>query len=201
MNLPTAKRYAEQLVNWVMPHAWPAQVAGSIRRDCPVCNDVDIVCIPKIHERRDLFGTVISSTNLLHKFLQEYVAASGGRARFQSGGDLPGKSVILQLPKCQLDLWFATPETFATRLLCRTGSMQHNIWLASRAKRQGDKWTPYEGVLTGGQWRTVGERDEYVSGTLKQFGTEAELYAWFSLPFIEPKQREHDWLVKNFGEA
>ena len=74
MNLKTAAHYAEHLVNWIMPHAWPAQVAGSIRRERPVCNDVDIVCIPKIHEVRDLFGGVASRENLLHSFLKRYAA-------------------------------------------------------------------------------------------------------------------------------
>ena len=54
MNLATSKRYAEQLLNWIMPHAWPAQVAGSIRRERPECGDVDIVCIPKLAETRSL---------------------------------------------------------------------------------------------------------------------------------------------------
>ena len=200
MNLPTAKKYAEDILNWIMPHAWPAQVAGSIRRDRPVCNDVDIVCIPKISETRDLFGTVTGNENLLHSFLTGYVATSAGRAAFQSGGNMPGKSVILQLPKCQLDLWFADEVTFPTRLMCRTGSMQHNIWLATRAKRQGKKWNPYEGIMYGGQWVRVGDQDVY-SGAKQtiQFKSEADLYASLDLPFIEPQNRELDWLVKNFG--
>lgn len=200
MNYETALNHNAKLMDWIAPYTESATTAGSIRRDCQICNDVDIVCIPKVAEVRDLFGAVTSTTNLLHKFLKEYVQASGGKAKFQSGGEAPGKSVILQLPKCQLDLWFATPETFATRLLCRTGSMQHNIWLATRAKRRDEKWNPYEGILHGGQWRKVGDAEVYEGGTLTRYNSEAEIYAALDLPFIEPKNREPEWIIRNFGE-
>ena len=200
MNFATAEHYAKVLSLWIEPvcadiECQTVQIAGSIRRGRPVCNDVDIVVIPEVIEERDMFGTVIKSTNLLHEFLKQYVAANATRAnapKFQSGGEVVGKSVILQLPKCQLDLWFATPETFATRLMWRTGSREHNIWLASRALRMGMKWNPYEGLMMG----AVGS-DE---GRLQRFETETALYAALDLPFIEPQNRERDWLVKNFGE-
>jgi DNA polymerase/3'-5' exonuclease PolX len=114
--------------------------------------------------------------------------------------------MIIDLPKCQLDLWFADESTFATRLLCRTGSMEHNIWLASRAKRQGKKWNPYEGILTGGEWRSaMGMPDVYTPPNdcalqLSTFKSEAELYSALDLPFIEPKDRELPFLIKNYGQ-
>jgi DNA polymerase/3'-5' exonuclease PolX len=205
MNLLTAKHYAEKLYGWVLPYCEPVttgptlQVAGSIRRERPVCNDIDLVCIPKVQEQRDLLGVVISRVNLLHRFLQDYVAGTNGKSQFQSGGEREGKSVIIQTSKCQIDIWFATPATWATRLLCRTGSMDHNIWLASRAKSQNKKWTPYEGILAGGQWRRVVDTDEYIGGQLLQLDTEEKYYRELDLPYIEPRDRELPWLVKNFG--
>ena len=193
MNFLTANHYAAKLMEWIALKVDCAQVAGSIRRERAVCNDVDIVCIPRIEETRDLFGAVSSQRNVLHEFLREYVAS--GKATFQSGGEVPGKSVIVQLPKCQLDLWFATGETFATRLLCRTGSREHNIWLASRAKRMGLKWNPYEGILIGGEW----QGDDYAGGQLHRFASEADIYLALDLPFIEPKHRELSWLTAKFG--
>lgn len=167
----------------------------SIRRARPVCNDIDVVCIPKIDEDKDMLGAVISSKNLLAHFLDSY--ASKGTAKILTNGP---RQLLMQLPKCQLDLWFADEKTFATRLLCRTGSMQHNIWLASRAKRKGWKWNPYEGILTEGRWITTDAGDEYAGGHLNQFATEEEIYAFLELPFIEPQNRELDYLVKTFGQ-
>lgn len=190
MNLASAKNYAEKIQSWIAPYCIePSVIAGSIRRDRPVCGDIDIVCIPKVEKTVDLFGTVTGERNLLRAFLKDYVA-NNPTAKFQSGGEA-GKSVILQLPKCQLDLWFATPETLATRLMCRTGSKEHNIWLATRAIQMGMRWNPYEGIYMG----AVGA-DE---GKLQRFESEQAIYNALDLPFIRPSNREQSYLVKNFG--
>ncbi len=202
MNLVTAKHFAEKIYAWLLPYAAPVetvptlQVAGSIRRECALCNDVDLVMIPRVTVEMDLLGAMAGRTNHALKFLQDYVAGSNGQARFQSGGEREGKSVIVQLPKCQLDLWFADERTQATRLLCRTGSKDHNVWLASRAKRLGKKWNPYEGVLAGGQWQA----DEYVGGEVLPAASEADVYGHLDLPFIEPCDRELHLLVGRFGQ-
>lgn len=203
MTLTQAENYAEKIRNWIMPCAFPTEVAGSIRRKRPVCNDIDIVCVPKIDERKDMLGEVLERKNLALEFLRDYVKSTPASrpAKFLSGGHGlgEGKQALLQLPGCQLDLWFADEKTFATRLLCRTGSMWHNIWLASRAKRKGWKWNPYEGILTDGRWVTTAAGDDYAGGHLNQFATEGEIYAFLDLPFIEPKNREIEFLAKNFG--
>lgn len=194
MNLSTAIHYAGHLLTWIQPYVDRAEVAGSIRRQRPACNDVDIVCIPKIKEEQDLFGEVVSHKNLLHEFLRQHVAKTN--TFFLAGGDTPGKQVILQLPRCQLDLWFATPEAFATRLMCRTGSRDHNIWLASRAKARGWKWNPYEGLIAGGEW----SGDQYVGGQIiARYETEDAIFRALNLPFIAPEHRELPWLIENFG--
>ena len=199
MNLATAQHYAKQFQKWICAFTTTMpEIAGSIRRGRPECGDVDIVCLPLITETRDLFGEVTGQKNLLHEFVKDYVAHNAS-AKFQSGGDTPGKSMIIQFAKCQLDLWFATPETFATRLMCRTGSKEHNIWLASRAKRMGKKWNPYEGILYGGVWDYPNHPDQYVGGKLTTFSSERDIYAALDLPYIEPQQRELPWLIKTFG--
>lgn len=206
MNLITAENYASKIYAWLLPHAAlvktcaTLQVAGSIRRRRPICNDVDMVCIPRITASTDLLGNEIGRVNHALKLLQDYVAANAGKARFASGGEREGKQVIVELPKCQLDLWFAAEATFATRLVCRTGSREHNIWLASRAKRLGKKWNPYEGVYVGGVWRRVGDADVYVGGELVQVDSETALYRLLDLPFIDPVNRELPWLVQQFGK-
>jgi DNA polymerase (family 10) len=106
--------------------------------------------------------------------------------------------MVIELRKCQLDLWFADEQTLATRLLCRTGSMQHNIWLAETFKKRGQKWNPYEGVLTGGTWwKSPGDgHEEYQGGTLRRFGSEEEIYQFAGLDFIPPEKREPENLPK-----
>ena len=202
MNLAFAQHYAKKIADWISPYCVETEphVVGSIRRLRPICNDVDIVCRPLIVEHKEMFGTVIKTENRLHSFLSDYVETSNGNAKFISGGDHPGKLILLELPKCQLDLWFATPETFATRMMCRTGSAEHNIWLATRAKRMGLKWNPYEGIFSGGEWRKAGDRDEYIGGTLQQFADETKIYAALELPYIDPRDRELPYLTSHFGQ-
>lgn len=181
MKLATAQHYAEQIVTWLAPQCERIEIAGSIRRGRPVCNDVDLVCIPKTKEEKDIFGKVISTRNLLWETLSAHVGS--GKATFQSGGNQPGKLCILQLKKCQLDVYFATPETFATRLVCRTGSKEHNIWLAQRAHACGMEWKPFEGLVWGGK--------------MLQPSSELDLYRNLGVPFIDPKNREQDWIERN----
>jgi DNA polymerase (family 10) len=75
-----------------------------------------------------------------------------------------------------VDIWCANEHNFATRQLCRTGSKEHNIWIAERAKDLGGDWQPYKGLTL---------RSGFVSAT-----TEAQIYEALNLPFIPPEQRE-----------
>ncbi|MDE2099080.1 MAG: hypothetical protein KGL39_17635 [Patescibacteria group bacterium] len=192
MDLDTAQRYAAHILGWLRPHCDRLEVAGSIRRGRPVCNDVDIVCIPCLTEYKDLLGHVTGRQNQVHMFLLNYVADYQARhpgnmgqeqVRVISGGETVGKQMIVQLPKCQLDVWFATEATFASLLLCRTGSKEHNIWLCQRAVERDIHWNPYEGLSDQG-------------GVLPA-RSEEELYKHLGLAFIEPKNRELPWIQKN----
>lgn len=198
MNVAQAQHYADSIIQWLGDKCHRVEIAGSIRRGRPICNDIDLVCIPKVDEEHDMLGAAVSRNNHLFNFMKGYAAQ--GKATIRSGGEREGKQMVVELKKCQLDLWFADEKTFATRLLCRTGSMEHNIWLADRAKRQGKKWNPYEGILYGGKWRSALGADEiYEGGQMIQFASEADLYASLDLPYIEPKDREYFHLVKTYG--
>jgi DNA polymerase/3'-5' exonuclease PolX len=195
MTLALAQNYAVKIVDWLRDEMVRFEIAGSVRRGRPNCGDIDLVCIPKIEETRDLFGAVTNRRNLVEFFLINY--AGKNNAAFPTCGP---KNLVIQLPKCQLDIWLADEKTFATRLLCRTGSMQHNIWLTGRAKRKGWKWNPYEGILTDGKWIKTAVGDDYAGGHLNQFATEEEIYNFLDLPFIQPQNREIEYLVKHFGQ-
>lgn len=178
MNLQQAQGYAEAIAGWLRPYCWRIEIAGSIRRRRPVCNDVDIVCIPKLEERQDLLGNLLEVRNLLLEFLISYVSAVSPKAAWRSGTEPKADAVnlLVTLPKCELDLWCANEANFATRLLCRTGSREHNIWLASRAIDRGFHWAPYHGLKRGGH--TVQAREE------------ADIYRALDLDYIAPEMRD-----------
>ena len=192
MTLEQAKLYAAKIVSWLDPYVKRAEVAGSVRRQRPVCNDIDIVCIPKMQmPSKDLLGdTDGAPVSLLNEFLFKYMQDSKGETWFRSSAGVPGfkethlksdaVNILMHLRKCDLDVFAATESSFTTRLITRTGSVKHNIWIAERAQRMGGAFQPQEGL--------------YFGGGLVQARSEPEFYAALNLPFIEPQNREIEYL-------
>ncbi|HWX18759.1 MAG TPA: hypothetical protein VN578_02525 [Candidatus Binatia bacterium] len=218
MNLLTSTRWAKAVETWLAPHCTRLQIAGSIRRESPLVNDIDIVCIPKVTEEKDMLGSIVRRENHVLNFLTKYVHEKPQQARFISGWDadrkqdgktpLP-KQVMLELPKCQLDLWFAEQANFATRLLCRTGSKEHNTWFADRCTDQGLHWFPYEGIAAlsalqaaGITVGTPGAADRArETGLIMAAESEIDLYAYAGLAHIPAQNREAAWLAKNIDSG
>ena len=177
MPLQVARQYAAAIVTWLGSYAERVEVAGSIRRGRPWCNDVDLVVIPKTDPVKDLTGAVIEERNLMEAFLRDYVDRSAGAAEWLAGRATHCEQVMVRLPKCQLDVFFADEENWASRFLCRTGSKEHNIWLAMRAKSMGLHWAPYVGLM---------DAKRHVI----QSATETDLFKRLGLEFITPERRE-----------
>lgn len=194
MNLATAQQYATQILAWLKPFCERIEIAGSVRRQRPICNDIDLVVIPKFSApSTDLFGSAAGArTNHLHAMLVNYVHDARQSAcahpdaetlpRWQSGETNPeGANFILQLPRCQLDIYVATQANWGSKLLQRTGSKEHNIWLASRAQRHGCRWELDRGIVEIGSadhiGTCVGAREE-------------DIYGFLNLRFIPPANRE-----------
>ena len=190
-----AQDYATRIAEWLGPFCLDLRIAGSVRRVRPVCGDIDLVVIPRTTPlgSADLFGGGPVLRNDLHAALTDYVRNSDGRASWKLGGDSPwAENVILQLPKVQLDIFLATPETLGSVMVCRTGSKEHNIYLAQRAAALGLHWVPNRGVspkktALQTEWRPEPAPDE------------ESVYRALKLPFIEPANRERAWLEKQFG--
>lgn len=176
MNLETARKYAEKIVEWLGPLCFRIEIAGSVRRERPNCNDIDIVCIPKLVAKEvDIFGKPIGvPVNPVRKLLVEYVRqtkgtywrnAEGSRLKAEGGSGTPGAgtgptageyepkedavNLLVKLRNCDLDVFCANEATFASRWMCRTGSKEHNIWVCERAIRMGGKWEPMRGLTMG----------------------------------------------------
>jgi DNA polymerase (family 10) len=86
----------------------------------------------------------------------------------------------------QVDLMLMAPGEAGTYLVHFTGSKEHNVRLRSRARDRG--WS-----LSEKGFLRIGEDGEPLAGEgaeLQTFATEAEVYAFLDLPFIEPELRE-----------
>jgi DNA polymerase (family 10) len=117
MELLKARRIAEEIKEKLAPYCSKIEIAGSIRRRRPVVNDIDIVCIP-------------SSQGKFAATLQEL-------GKIKVGGSKVIRVGMGFTRGIDLDIYIATPETWATLLLIRTGSTRNNVRLCTLARQKG----------------------------------------------------------------
>lgn len=87
------------------------------------------------------------------------------------------KIITLDWMGRQVDLYVATPETWFTLLLIRTGSTQHNIKLTTLAKKKG--WHLYadgRGLFNEKGVRVAGDSEE-------------SFFQALGIPYVEPWRR------------
>lgn len=165
LDLATAAKYAASIVEKLADMCEQIAVAGSIRRRRPQVGDIDLVIQPKAGKRRFIRDRILAWKPLLK--------ADGH------------ENLLVEVKGVQIDIFFADepgqdlfaePGNFGTLLVCRTGSLQHNIYLADRAKKLGRHWNPYRGVVQRGQ--------------IIASQTEASVFNALGLDFIKPEDRE-----------
>ena len=170
LQLADADKLAERIAAEIIPFCERLDIAGSIRRRRPVVGDIDIVVLPKHGQEQDILTRCKRVTTTI----------TGGR---------PGQeNHIFLLPNgVQIDLFIAKPEraslletvpsNYGSLLLCRTGSVRHNIWLIDYCKRHGRyKWNPHYGLFEAGL--CVAAADEQ------------DIFRTLSLDYVPPENRE-----------
>lgn len=165
--IPAQKAWplADRILAALAPYCAQIEVAGSLRRARPYVGDIDIVALPHPGQEEGL--------------------RQRAKARCRVVSEGPQALVLVLENGWQLDLWIARPDhsdlletvpsNWGTLLLCRTGSKEHNIWLAQRAGQRGLGWHPHRGVLR--------------EGSIIASRTEAEVYAALGLRWIPPGLR------------
>jgi DNA polymerase (family 10) len=143
LELSKAQILAEQVESIVKPLCDKLEVVGSIRRQRPMVGDVDFVAVAT----EGGWGKIVQ---VLKK--AKVICA--------------GKSVIkLTYPfenkVFQVDFYRATEQTFGVQELIRTGSADHNVWLASYALSKGFRLKYSEGLIKD-KVAVAGETEESV---------------------------------------
>ena len=154
IELERAQKIAEGVVGGLEQYCEQIEVVGSIRRKKPQVNDIDLVLVPRDRDALD------------HRLMQ--------LGKLKMSGLKIGR---VQMEEITLDVYYATPETFATLLLIRTGSAQNNIRLASLAKKKG--W--HLAASGDGLFNENGER---IAGD-----SEESIYEALGLPYQRPEER------------
>ena len=160
MILQRAKEIALKTVILLKPHCTRIEIAGSIRREKPEPNDIEIVAIPKPYEVGLFESGIASVVNQWEKVK----------------GELPCKYTQRILPEgIKLDLFFATPENWGLIYAIRTGSAEfsHKV-LAASWVRCGYK--SKNGMLT---------RD----GEIYPVREERHLFKMIGVEWVDPKLR------------
>jgi DNA polymerase/3'-5' exonuclease PolX len=185
MDLLTAEEIAQGLLERLRPYCERIEIAGSIRRQRPQINDIDLVMIPRFTSRWSMFApSKVLDTEFAEtlrelvdeKFAwgEKIISGSVGMDGFLTTGD-----GALTTGSVQVDCYIATAEAWATSLLIRTGSMQHNIFLCQRAQK------------LGGTLHANGEGLVLPAGRIAATSEEAILAA-LGLAYIPPERRECD---------
>ena len=158
MKLEQAEKIAYDIAGKLTDFCTRIEVAGSIRRRKSWVHDIDIVAVP----------------NNQGQFA--YQLAQFGRLK-----DAGEKIIRVSHPEIVLDVYVATPETWATLLLIRTGSKEHNIFLCKRALSLGMKLH----ANGAGLFKIDGESEERIAGD-----TEESIFDALKLKYTKPEDRE-----------
>jgi len=158
MKLEEAKLIAERVKQTLRPYCDRIEIAGSIRRQKPIVNDIDLVIIEKPDADLQLSSRLFSLG---------VVKINGPDIRRVY---LPGDNITL-------DIYIATPATWATLLLIRTGSKENNIRLCSLARRKG--W----------QLKANGDGLFDEAGNRIAGDTEQSVYEALGVPYQAPEER------------
>ncbi|HUV52790.1 MAG TPA: hypothetical protein VMW64_06925 [Dehalococcoidia bacterium] len=158
MRLETARPIAERVKELLTPHCERIEIVGSIRREKPIVHDIDMVLIPKPYATIMMSGLLTTIGEL---------KANGDKI----------KRVHLPTENIDIDIYLATPASWATLVLIRTGSKENNIKLCTIAKIKG-----WQLKANGdGLFNAEGER---IAGD-----TEQSIYEALTIRYQEPQER------------
>jgi DNA polymerase (family 10) len=161
LNLKEAEEIAEQIKAAVASHCEKIEVAGSIRRQKPTVHDIDFVAIAKNDAE-------------WQKITEELKRM---KAKLRCSGNSVTKAVVpFEKGFFKVDFYRAQPNTWGIHLLVRTGSAEHNTWLATQAISKGMRIKYSQGLTKDGN---------VIAGE-----TEQSVFEALSLPTPEPSQRE-----------
>ena len=201
--LREARRIADALVRELGPACDRIELAGSIRRECDVVADIEIVAVPlydeEIDDRQvDLFGGEFSSARVIPVSLlwDRIEQASEGHARIlpikpgAPGRELDMKwaekrragsryyRLWLPKPRMKVDLFLADRDTWGAVFAIRTGCAEFSQALVKR-------WTH----VSGGHFKDG--RVVAADGVALDTPEEEDVFRACQLDWIPPELRNH----------
>jgi len=175
MKLEQARIIAEQWVERLRPYCERIEIAGGVRRQKAEPHDIEVVCVPKTEELRDMFGFVIADKNQLEAFIDGCIYMDLCKP-IKNGP----KYKQLALPEgINLDLFIVRPETWAAQFVIRTGPAEFSHWLVTPRKYGGAMPSNCK-VQDGQVWQ---------NGKALTFAEETDFLDFLGLGWVEPQHR------------
>jgi len=168
MELNEAYRVGGELCAELEPFCDKIQIAGSVRRERPVVNDLDIVLIPKDEDMKHHIQQLCLAKHPVFGF-DEKPKSGPAMTRFYS-----------EKHEIWVDIYFATFETWPFILFIRTGSKEHNVYMCMTAKERG-MWLCADG---SGFFKDREKKAAF------EIHTEKDIFSVLGLSYKEPKERE-----------
>jgi DNA polymerase (family 10) len=165
LDLKTAENIAGMVISLVDAWCKKIDVVGSIRRKRPEIHDIDFVVLTYEDEHNEHWKGL---KDTMMSFAGAKVVLNGDEV-FRSLLPLEGKWV-------QVDFYRAKPETYGVHKLIRTGSAEHNVYLAKLAIKKGMRLQYSKGLMRNG---------EVIAGK-----NESDVLHGLGLPWIPPELRE-----------
>ena len=157
MRLEQARQIANNIKKILTPYCDRIEIAGSIRRRKPIVHDIDIVLIEK-PESALIIPSLLATIGA--------ITLNGSKIKRLHYGDAD----------INIDIYTATPASWSTLLLIRTGSKENNIRLAIAAKRKG--------------WQLKANGDGLFNNHGDRIAdTEESIFQVLGLPYQEPHDR------------
>ena len=166
-----ARAVARKIVEELRPACDRIEIAGSLRRGNPAVHDIDLVLLPKAATEGFSLGGSTPLEELLGALIvRGSLASVRGRDKV--------KCFVATKTGIPVDLYVARRETWATLLLIRTGSKEHNIRLARRAKELGMKL------------RASGDGIEDGHADVLKVDAEEDVFRILGLAYLAPENRK-----------
>jgi DNA polymerase/3'-5' exonuclease PolX len=138
-----ALKVAGQLCDFLKPVCERIVVAGSIRRKCPMCSDVELLFIPKMvpGNRTDMFSDPIpinAAQDVIFKLADSKIIEPRKNKEGHYAGWGPKNKLGIHVASgIPVDLFETTKENWFVSLVVRTGPKEFNLKLTTGAQKRG----------------------------------------------------------------
>lgn len=192
MQYRQAKNIALRILKQLQPFCIHAEIAGSIRREKGDIGDIELVCVPRFTEIKDLFQTVTGKQR--SKNFSNIVRFQG---EILKGSPEEGRQVKVQLPEgIVLDLFMPIETDWVRQFSIRTGSAAYSHKVLATTWLKNGWCGTHDGLRlqTECYQSAVSSKPLWICNakgpTLPPvWGNEYDFFKWMGLTWIEPKYR------------